>query len=178
MAVEKKPWSKSELKEIAHLRKEGQSESYIYGFMKAGNNRRGIAPRLEESEMATKKVGKKKVSQKDRLKGSKKKVAKKGTTKKKAAGKKAAGKPGRKAGGFQVGDTLEAVQGMDDKFYKNFPRFKAYQLLCKKKKMKTSAFVDAVEKLEGVKSRGQALGILTKLLDKQCAKASGKVAKA
>jgi hypothetical protein len=39
--------------------------------------------------------------------------------------------------------------------------------------MKTADFVDTVEKLDGVKSRGQALGILTKLLSKKAAEASG-----
>lgn len=160
-----KPWTKAEKKEIARLRKEGQSESYIFGYMKTGNNRRGSAPPLKERKMATKKAGKKKAA------------SKKAPVK---AGKKAAGKPGRKAGGFQCGEKLVAVQGLDDKFYKQFPRYKAYQLLCSKKKtgMKTTDFVDAVEKLDGVKTRGQALGILTKLLKKECAIASGKVAKA
>ena len=103
-----------------------------------------------------------------------KKVVKKKAAKKTAPGRKAAKKPGRKSGGFQVGELLTAVKGKDDLFYKKFPRYAAYQLLCKKGKMKTSDFVDAVEKLEGVKSRAQALGILTKLLEKDCAKASGK----
>jgi hypothetical protein len=96
-----------------------------------------------------------------------KKAAKKKVVKKTPA-KKAKGKPGRKAGEFKCGDTLTAVQGLDDKFYKKFPRYAAYQLICKKKTMKTVAFVDAVEKMDGVKTRGQALGILTKLLDKNC----------
>ncbi len=111
--------------------------------------------------MATRKKGK----------TSKKKASKKKTT----AARKPAGKRGRKAGGFQCGEKLVAVKGMADKFYKNFPRYRAYQLLCKAgaKGMATAAFVDQVEKIDGVKTRGQALGILTKLLDKECAKASG-----
>ena len=109
--------------------------------------------------MATKKKGKKKVI-------------------KKTPGKKPAAKPGRKTGGFQCGEKLTAVKGQDDQFYKKFPRYAAYQLICKKGSMATSDFVDTVEKLDGVKTRGQALGILTKLLDKDCVKASGKSKKA
>jgi len=168
-----KPWSKPELEEIAQLRKIGWENSRITGWMKTASHRKGHCPALpkEGGKMATKKAGKKAASKKVSKKASKKAASKK--VSKKAAGKKAAGKAGRKTGGFQCGDTLTAVQGMEDSFYKQFPRFKAYQLICKKKKMKTTAFVDAVEKLEGVKSRGQALGILTKLLDKGCVTASG-----
>jgi len=152
-----KPYTKKELNEIAHLRdKKGWSDSQIYGWMKVGNNRRGSAPPIRSTKMATKKAGKKKVV---------KKVVKK------TPAKKAAAKPGRKAGEFKIGETITAIPGMEDKFYKKFPRYKAYQLLLKKKSMKTSAFVDAIEKLEGVKTRGQALGILTKLINKDCAKA-------
>jgi hypothetical protein len=160
-----RPWTNSEKKEIARKRKQGWDESRIRGWMKLGNNRKGDCPPLKERQpMATKKAPKKKVT--------KKKVVKK------AAGRKAAAKPGRKAGGFQCGDKLTAVPGLDDKFYKKFPRYAAYQLICKKKTMDTSKFVDAIEKMDNVNSRGQALGILTKLLNKGCVKASGKVKKA
>jgi len=160
-----RPWTPAEKEEIAHLRKEGRDESYILGWMKTGNKRRGMAPPLKERKMGTvKKTGKKKAA--------KKKAVKKTTTKKTSA-RKTKGTPGRKTGGFQVGEKLTAVTGMDDSFYQKFPRYKAYQLICKKKTMATAAFVDAVEKMDGVKSRGQALGILTKLLDKGCVKASG-----
>jgi len=154
-----KPWTKSEKKEIAQLRSEGKSDSEIRGWMKTGNGRKGYCPPLNERSgpMATKNKAKKKASK---------------------AGKKPAAKPGRKTGGFQCGEKLTAVKGKDDSFYKKFPRYAAYQLICKKGSMKTSAFVDAVEKLSGVKTRGQALGILTKLLDKGCVKASGKTTKA
>jgi len=157
--MEVKPWTHKEKLEIAALRDKGWVESRIYGWMKLGNNRRGKAPPLKERKMATKKTTKKKAASK----------------KKTTAGKKPAAKPGRKAGGFQCGENLVAVKGMEDKFYQKFPRFAAYQLLLKKgvKGMKTSAFVDAVEKLADVKTRGQALGILTKLLKKGCATASG-----
>jgi len=154
--IKTKPWTSEERKEIAQLRKAGKSDSYIYGFMKTGNKRRGNAPPLRSKKMATKKKGKTKKS-----------------TKKTTAGRKKSGKSGRKAGGFKIGDTLTAVQDQDDKFYKQFPRYTAYELLCKKKTMKTSAFVDAVEKLPNVNSRNQALGILTKLIEKKCAVASG-----
>ncbi len=99
---------------------------------------------------------------------------KKGKTSKKKTtpARKEPGKRGRTKGTF-LGDTVTAVTGLDDKFYKNFPRYAAYQLICKKKKMKTSAFVDAIEKLDGVNTRGQALGILTKLVDKECVTVSG-----
>ncbi len=170
--VAAKPWTAAETKEIAQLRKKGWEDSRIRGWMKAGNNRKGQCPPLDEKEstMATKKkakASKKKAPAKKKV--SKKKVAKKAPAKK--AGRKAAKKAGRKAGEFKVGATLTAVKGLDDTFYKKFPRYKAYQLLCKKSPMKTEAFVNAVEKLDGVKSRGQALGILTKLLTKGCAKA-------
>lgn len=163
-----KPWTKAELEEIARLRKEGKSDSEIRGWMKSGNNRGGYCPPLDKRSrpMATgKKAGKKKG----------KKAAK---TAKKKAGRKTGKKPGRKPGGFQVGETLTAVKGKDDSFYQKFPRYAAYKMLCKKGSMATSAFVDAVEKMKDVKSRAQALGILTKLLDKGCAKASGATKKA
>lgn len=157
-----RPWTPEEKKEIAQLRKKGWEESRIRGWMKLGNKRKGDCPPLKEMKpMATKKAPKKKGSKK-----ASKKVTKK-------PGRKPAAKPGRKAGGFLVGDTLTAVKGKDDEFYKKFPRYKAYQLICKKGSMETAKFVDAVEKIDGVKNRGQALGILTKLLDKGCAKASG-----
>ncbi len=154
-----RPWNRIEKKEIARLRNKGWSESRIRGWMKTGNNRKGICPPIKENEMATAKKGGKKTTNKK--------------TVKKTAGRKPAKKAGRQAGGFQVGDKLTAVPGLDDKFYKKFPRYTAYQLICKKKTMATSAFVDAVEKMENVNSRGQALGILTKLLNKGCVKASG-----
>jgi hypothetical protein len=159
-----KPWTEKEKKEIARLRKAGRDDSYIIGWMKKSRRSNQIPPIRERSEpMATrKKTGKKKPA-------AKKKAAKK------VAGRKPAKKQGRKKGGFMVGETLTAVQGQDDNFYKQFPRYAAYQLICKKKTMKTADFVNAVEKLEGVKNRGQALGILTKLIDKGCVKASGKV---
>ena len=150
-----KAWTEEELKEIAQLRNSGKSDSEIRGWMKVGNNRKGICPQLPEGNepMATKKKGKKKVTKK---KVTKKKVAKKATkkktTKKKTTpSRKKAARPGRKKGGFIVD---------------RFPRGKAYALLLNKGSMSTDAFVDAVEKIEGVKSRAQALGILTKLIDK------------
>jgi len=150
-----KPWTKNEKAEIARLRKAGRDDSYIRGQMKGVRRSNDIPPVTQRSKpMATKKKGK---------------TSKKKTT----AARKPKAKPGRKAGGFQVGEKLTAVKGMDDKFYKQFPRYAAYQMLCKKKSMATSDFVAAVEKLDGVKTRGQALGILTKLLNKGCAKASG-----
>jgi len=152
-----KQWTSKERKEIARLRKAGHTDQYISGWMKGGRKSNQIPPVTQRSKkMVTKKK-------------SKKKASKKKTT----ASRKAKGKAGRKPGGFQVGETLTVVTGQDDHFYKQFPRYKAYQLLCKKKKMATSAFVDQVEKLDGVNTRSQALGILTKLLDKGCAKASG-----
>jgi len=152
-----KPWTKSELTEIARLRKQGRDNSYIIGWMKKCRGSNQVPPVTQRSgPMATKKKTGKKTAKKSA---------------KKTPAKKAGGKPGRKAGEFKCGDMLTAVKGLDDKFYKKFPRYAAYQLLCKKGKMKTVAFVDAVEKLPGVKTRGQALGILTKLLDKNCATA-------
>lgn len=149
-----KPWTTEERKEIARLRKAGHDNSYISGQMKVTRRSNAIPPVTQRSKpMATKKVGKKKAS--------KKKV------------RKPAAKTGRKKGGFQIGDKLTAVKGLDDNFYKNFPRYAAYELICKKGSMATADFVAAVEKLKGVKSRAQALGILTKLVDKGCVKATG-----
>ena len=173
------PWTQKELDEIARLRKAGHDESYIRGCMKVSRHSNNIPPVAQRSKpMATKKkagskkkVSKKKVSKKAAKKTSKKKVSKKKVTKK--AGRKAGVKAGRKQGGFTVGEKLTAVKGKDDEFYKKFPRYKAYQLLCAKGSMATADFVNAVEKLDGVRSRQQALGILTKLLEKDCARASG-----
>ena len=151
------PYTKSEQTEIARLRKDGRDDSYITGWMKKCRGSNQVPSITQRSgPMATRKKT-----------GTKKKAG----AKKKTPARKAGAKPGRKAGEFKCGDTLTAVQGLDDKFYKKFPRYAAYQLLCKKKSMKTVAFVDAVEKISGVKTRGQALGILTKLLDKKCATA-------
>jgi len=155
--VKPKPWTAKEKKEIARLRKKGHDDGYIHGYMKVGNNRKGICPPIRSKKMATKKTTSKK-------KGSKKK--------KTTAGKKPAGTRGRTKGTF-LGDTITAVAGKDEKFYKQFPRYAAYQLLCKKKVMKTSTFVDNVERLPDVKNRAQALGILTKLVEKGCAVTSG-----
>lgn len=126
--------------------------------------------------MATKK---KRVTKKaSKKKASKRKVSKKASKKKvsKKVSRKKGTRPGRKKGAFKLGDKITAVKGQDEHFYKGFPRYAAYELLCKKGSMPTDKFVDEVEKLEGVKSRTQALGILTKLVDKGCAKMSGKKA--
>jgi len=171
-----KPWTDEEQNEIAQMRKAGHPDSYISGQMKVSRMSNVIPPVSQRSKpMATKKkAGSKKKAKK---KVTKKKVSEKAGSKKKIV-RKPKGTAGRKKGGFQVGEKLTAVKGLDDSFYQKFPRYKAYQLICSKGSMATSAFVDAVEKLDGVKSRGQALGILTKLLDKECVKASGAVKKA
>ena len=155
-----KQWTTEERKEIARLRKAGHDNSYISGQMKVTRRSNAIPPVTQRSKpMATKKVGKKKASKKKAVK--------------KTPARKPAGKQGRQKGGFQIGDKLTAVKGLDDNFYKNFPRYAAYELICNKGSMKTTDFVAAVEKLKGVKSRAQALGILTKLVDKGCVKATG-----
>ena len=162
------PWTEKELEEIARLRNEGRNDSYIRGQMKIVRGDNNVPTVIEkESPMGTKKASKKVKSKKATSKKATSKVVKKPTR------KKAKKSGGRQKGGFQVGENLTAVQGKDDSFYKQFPRYAAYQLICKKKQMKTADFVDAVEKLDGVKSRAQALGILTKLLEKECVKASG-----
>ena len=151
-----KPWTETELKEIARLRKANHPTSYIIGQMKVVRRSNVIPPVIQRSEpMATKKKAKKKV------------------TKKKVPARKQVKKPGRKKGTFTAGEKITAIKGQDDFFYQKFPRYKAYQLLCKKGSMATGDFVNAVEKLEGVKNRNQALGIMTKLLEKGCAKATG-----
>ena len=105
----------------------------------------------------------------------KKKASKKKASAKKTPARKKAARPGRKKGSYKLGDTITAVKGQDEHFYKGFPRYEAYQLLCNAKNgsMKTDTFLEKVEKLPKVKSRVQALGILTKLIDKGCAKMSG-----
>ena len=160
--VVNRPWDAEEKKEIAQLRKKGWDDSRIRGWMKTGNNRKGQCPPLDDRSetMATAKKA-------PRKKAAKKKVVKK------TPARKAKGKPGRKKGAFKLGENITAVKGLDDSFYQKFPRYKAYVLLCKKGKMKTDAFVTQVEKIDGVKNRAQALGILTKLVDKGCAKMSG-----
>ncbi len=152
--MEPEPWTAAEKKEIQKLTKAGKTDSEIRGWMKIGNNRKGTCPPIRSKKMATKK------------KTSKKKAAAK------TPGRKPAGKRGRTKGTF-LGTTVTAIKGQEKSFYKGFPRFEAYELLCKKGSMKTSAFVDAVEKFKKVTSRAQALGILTKLIDKGCAKTSG-----
>lgn len=166
MAV--KPWTEAELEEIAQMRKAGHDDSYIVGSMKVSRRSNVIPPvRKRSHTVATKK---KRVTKK----ASKKKVSKKKVSKK--VSRKKGTRPGRKKGAFKLGDKITAVKGQDEHFYKGFPRYAAYELLCKKGSMQTDKFVDEVEKLEGVKSRTQALGILTKLVDKGCAKMSGKKA--
>jgi hypothetical protein len=146
------PWTKAEKKLIADFRKEGRDDSYICGSMKLHRASNQI-PQLPSKEMPM--------------------ATKKKAVKKAAPRKESTKRPGRKKGDFKLGDTITAVKGLDDNFYKQFPRYKAYELLCKKGKMKTDTFISNVEKLEGVKNRNQALGILTKLVDKGCATMSG-----
>jgi hypothetical protein len=181
------PWTSGEKEKIAELRDQGFPDSYIMGFMKAGS-RKGNCPLLEKVEMATKKKGSKKkeavdaaaqadagitiVKEKPAKKAKAEKAPKVAKAPKVVAARKPKGVPGRKAGSFLVGETLVAVPGKEAEFYTGFPRGVAYGLLCKKKKMKTADFVNEVEKLDGVKSRGQALGILTKLLKKGAATSS------
>ncbi len=63
---------------------------------------------------------------------------------------------------------IKAVAGQEEHFYKGFPRRLAYELLCKAKArtMIVSTFLDKVEKLDGVKTRKQARGIVTKMINK------------
>lgn len=161
------PWNEKELEEIARLRKAGHDDSYIRGQMKVLRKSNNVPIVSERNEpMATKRKAKKKAS--------KKKV----TAKKKAASKKAtrkkSGTPGRKKGTFLIGSKITAVKNMDEYFYKGYPRFKAYELLVKQGPMEIDTFVDKVEKIDGVKTRAQALGIMTKLVEKECARVSGK----
>ena len=63
---------------------------------------------------------------------------------------------------------ITAVPGQEGHFYKGFPRGLAYAVLTKARNrtMKVSTFLDKIEKLKGVKSRKQARGIVSKMLDK------------
>jgi len=100
---------------------------------------------------------------------SKAKTAKAKTTRKstKTAKPKAAAKVQKKA---KLDETrkIKAVAGQEEHFYKGFPRRLAYELLCKasKRTLKVSTFLDKIEKLEGVKTRKQARGIVTKMVNK------------
>ena len=112
-----------------------------------------------------------------------KKVTKKAASKPTAAAKKAAAAK-KKATEKKAADLAKrkivAVAGQDEHFYHSFPRYHAYTLLLSapKKTMLVKDFIAKVEKLEGVKSRAQANGIMQKLLDKKrhvgvvCAKLS------
>jgi len=63
---------------------------------------------------------------------------------------------------------IKAVAGQENHFYKGFPRRLAYELLCKARArtMIVSTFLDKIEKLEGVKTRKQARGIVAKMINK------------
>lgn len=106
-----------------------------------------------------------------KAKADKKAPSKASVAKKQAADKKAADLEKRK---------IIAVAGQDEHFYHSFPRYHAYTLLLSapKKTMLVKDFIAKVEKLDGVKSRSQANGIMQKLLDKKrhvgavCAKLS------
>lgn len=158
------PWTKKERDEIAQMVKDGRDDSYIRGSMKLSRRSNQIPPLPHEARSNTPMATKKKASKK---KVTKKKVAKKSPARKTKA------RPGRKKGSYKLGDKIAPVKGLEDNFYKGFPRFLAYEMLVKKGEMKTDTFLANVEKLDGVKSRTQALGILQKLVDKGAAKMSG-----
>ncbi len=63
---------------------------------------------------------------------------------------------------------IKAVPGQEGHFYKGFPRGLAYEILCKsaKRTLIVSTFLDKIEKLKGVKNRGQARGIVQKMINK------------
>ena len=63
---------------------------------------------------------------------------------------------------------IKAIAGNENHFYKGFPRGLAYALLLKapKKTLLVSTFLAKVEKLAGVKSKKQARGIVTKMINK------------
>ncbi len=86
--------------------------------------------------------------------------AKAATAKKANAAKKSAIDPNRKIKGYK---------GMDEFFYPSFPRFAAYELLCKapKQTMTVKNFLAKVRALKGVETPAQANGILQKLVDKK-----------
>jgi len=63
---------------------------------------------------------------------------------------------------------IKAFAGNESHFYKGFPRQLAYQILlaAPKKTMPVGKFLDSIEALKSVKSRGQARGIVQKLVGK------------
>ena len=65
--------------------------------------------------------------------------------------------------------SIKGFPGQDEHFYKKFPRYAAYTILCSapKRTMKVKAFLDKLEKLDGVANRKQAMGIVQKLVDKK-----------
>ena len=102
----------------------------------------------------------------------KRKVSKKAAAKKApASAKKVSAKTKAVAKKAKLDETrkIQAAAGMDEHFYKKFPRYAAYQLLLKAKNrtMVVKAFLDKIEKLDGVKTRKQAQGIVQKLVDKK-----------
>ena len=102
-------------------------------------------------------------------------TSKKASSKKaprKASAKKAAAKTSAKkesATRIDVNRIIKGVPGQDEHFYKKFPRYAAYQTLINapKRQMKVGTFLEKIEKLEGVKNRKQAVGIVQKLVDKK-----------
>ena len=95
-----------------------------------------------------------------------KKTSTKKTSTKKAPAKKVAKKAAKKA--LDETRKIKAVAGQESHFYKGFPRGLAYALLLKapKRTMVVANFISKIEKLDGVKSRKQARGIVSKMIDK------------
>jgi len=64
--------------------------------------------------------------------------------------------------------SIRGFAGNESHFYKGFPRALAYAILIKAKNrtLNVAKFLDKIEKLEGVKNRAAARGIVAKLVDK------------
>jgi len=73
-----------------------------------------------------------------------------------------------KKNGVSESRKIKAFPGNEKRFYKGFPRGKAYALLLKSpsKTLVVGKFLDKIEKLDGVKNRSAAKGIVAKLLGK------------
>ena len=127
----------------------------------------GVVNSKGENKMATskktgKKASRKKVAKKKTTTTKRKKVAKKKVVRKKAA-------PGRAKNSFLVGDFIKPVTIDEKHFYTKFPRYKAYKMLQKAGELPVKEFISRVEKMSGVNSRSQALGIMIKLIEKGAA---------
>lgn len=86
----------------------------------------------------------------------------------KASPKKSKASAKARKSSLDVTKVIKGVPGLEEHFYKKFPRYAAYKMLvgAKNRTLKIGAFLTRIEKLDGVANRKQAMGIVQKLLTK------------